>query len=90
MIKQVTVTIGSALNPNPIHINAGDIVVWANATTAVQTVNSDTGNSFTTGGIQPNENSLPITVPGTTTYTVTPANLHGSVKVTHAAVRPST
>jgi plastocyanin len=90
MIKEVTVTIGTALKPDPIHINAGDIVVWANATATVQTVNSDTGQSFTTGAIQPNENSLPITVPGTTTYTVTPANLHGAVKVAHAASRPST
>ena len=32
MIKEVTVTIGSALKPDPIHIHAGDIVVWANAT----------------------------------------------------------
>jgi plastocyanin len=90
MIKEVTVTIGSALTPDPIHINAGDIVVWANATTSVQTVNSDTGNSFTTGAIQPAENSLPITVPGATTYTVTPANLHGTVKVAHVAHRPTT
>jgi plastocyanin len=90
MIKQVNVTIGSALTPDPIHINAGDIVVWANATAAVQTVDSNTGQSFTTGAIQPNENSLPITVPGTTTYTVTPAKLHGTVTVAHGHVRPST
>lgn len=85
MIKEVTVTIGSALKPDPIHIDEGDIVVWSNATTAVQTVSSDSGQSFTTGTIQPNENSLPITVPGSTAYTVTPANLHGTV-----TVRPST
>jgi plastocyanin len=89
-MKEVTVTIGSALTPDPIHINQGDIVVWTNATTVAQTVSSDTGRSFTTGAIQPDENSLPITVPGSTTYTVTPANLHGKVTVTHAAVRPHT
>lgn len=82
MTQQATVTIGATLNPDPVQINAGDIVVWTNNTTAVQTVSSnDSGQTFTTGTIQPGANSLPISVPSTTGYTVSPAGLTGTVNV---------
>jgi hypothetical protein len=81
-MKQVTVTISSGLVPDPVQINLGDIVVWANSTSAVQTVSSnDAGQTFTTGPIQPSSNSLPITVPASTGYTVSPAGLNGTVSV---------
>ncbi|MGA2736749.1 MAG: hypothetical protein ABSG65_04785 [Bryobacteraceae bacterium] len=82
-MKQVNVTIVSILNPDPVQIDSGDIVVWTNNTTAVQTVSSnDGGQTFTTGPVQPGANSLPITVPTTTGYTVSPAGLAGTVIVT--------
>jgi len=85
-MKQFTVTIGATLNPDPLAISAGDIVVWANSTTQVQTAASDDGGqTFTTGPIQAGANSLPITVPASTPYTVVPAALHGSITVTAAA-----
>jgi plastocyanin len=81
-MMQVNVSIDAALNPDPIQINAGDIVVWTNNTTAVQTASSnDAGQTFTTGAIQPGANSLPITVPSSTGYTVQPAGLRGKVTV---------
>jgi hypothetical protein len=61
-------------------------VVWVNATNAVQTAGSDDGGqTFTTGPVQPGANSLPITVPVSTPYTVQPAGLHGSITVTAVA-----
>ena len=82
MTEQITVVVSGTLNPDPIEINAGDLVVWQNNTAAVQTASSDDGGeTFTTGPVQQNANSLPIVVPQTTTYTVTPAGLHGNITV---------
>jgi plastocyanin len=81
-MMQVNVSIAAALNPDPININSGDIVVWTNNTTSVQTASSnDAGQTFTTGPIQPGANSLPITVPSSTGYSVKPAGLQGTVNV---------
>ena len=85
-MKQVTVTISSTLTPDPVKILAGDIVVWVNKTSAVQTVSSnDGGQTFTTGPVQPNANSLPITVPASTGYAVSPAGLYGTVSLSASA-----
>jgi len=79
---QINVSIAAALNPDPIKIKSGDTVVWTNNTTSVQTASSnDAGQTFTTGPIQPGANSLPITVPSTTGYSVQPAGLQGTVNV---------
>ncbi len=87
-MNQATVTIGVTLSPETVQINVGDIVVWTNNTSDVQTVSSnDSGQTFTTGTIQPNANSLPITVPSTAGYTVSPAGLNGTVNVGVAARR---
>lgn len=81
-VNQFTVTISTSLSPDPVQIHLGDIVIWTNNTTAVQTVSSnDGGQTFTTGPVQPNANSLPITVPSTTGYGVSPAGLSGTVNV---------
>lgn len=92
-VKQATVTITTALQPDPVKIHAGDIVVWVNSTKAVQTVSSnDGGQTFTTGPVQPDANSLPITVPKTTAYSVSPAGLKGTVSVSRVAahLKPKT
>src|ERR1017187_6710565 len=81
-MNQSTVTIGAKLNPDPLSITAGDIVVWVNNTAEAQNASSnDGGQTFITGLIQPNGNSLPITVRTSTTYTVSPAGLLGSITV---------
>lgn len=85
-----TVSIGAALNPQSVRITSGDIVIWVNNTTAVQTASSDDGGqTFTTGPIQPGASSLPITVPASTTYTVSPAGLDGNVSVAFQETKPS-
>jgi hypothetical protein len=82
MTQQSTVTIGNTLIPDPLQIDAGDVVVWRNSTPAVQAASSDDdGQTFTTGPIQPTANSLPISVPASTGYTVSPAGLRGSIAV---------
>jgi hypothetical protein len=82
-MKQLTVTITTVLTPDPVTIDAGDIVVWVNNTSDPQTASSnDAGQTFTTGPIQPNANSLPIAVPASTVYSVSPAGLQGSITVT--------
>ena len=79
---QVNVSIAAVLNPDPIAMSSGDIVVWTNNAAAAQTVSSnDAGQTFTTGIIQPGANSLPIVVPSSTGYTVQPAGLQGSITV---------
>src|ERR1017187_10021163 len=84
-MNQSTVTIGAKLNPDPLSITAGDIVVWVNNTAEAQNASSnDGGQTFITGLIQPNGNSLPITVRTSTTYTVSPAGLLGSITVNMA------
>jgi plastocyanin len=81
-MKQHTIVISSVLTPNAITIAAGDTVVWVNNTTTTQTASSDDGGqTFTTGPIQPGANSLPITVPASTSYTVSPTGLRGSLVV---------
>ena len=86
-MKQVSVSIAAALNPDPIIIAAGDIVVWTNNTAMVQTASSnDGGQTFTTGAIQPGANSLPITVPASTSYAVSPAGLQGNITVNNMAL----
>lgn len=80
-----TVTIAAALNPDPLTIITGDTVVWVNNTPAVQTAGSiDGGQTFTTGPIQPNADSMPITVRKSTPYTVSPAGLSGNITVNMA------
>jgi len=77
------IIIGGTLNPNSLTINQGDAVVWANNTATVQDVSSnDAGQTFTTGPIQPSADSLPITVPSSTPYTVSPAGLAGNIDIT--------
>jgi plastocyanin len=81
MTHQILIT--GMLNPDPLTMNRGDAVVWTNNTAAVQNVNSnDAGQTFTTGPIQPNANSLPITVPTSTSYSVSPAGLAGTINIT--------
>ncbi len=81
-MNQETVTITTTLDPDPVTITAGDIVVWTNNTSTVQTASSDDGGqTFTTGPVQAGASSLPITVPSSTTYTVSPAGLNGTVTV---------
>ena len=53
-----TVTIlPTGFNPNPVTVQAGDSIEWLNAT---QDVQDATGDTFTTGPIQPGTTSLPI------------------------------
>ena len=81
-MTQHTVAINTTLSPEPIAITAGDIVVWVNNRSTQQSVSSnDGGQTFTTGPIQPGANSLPITVPASASYTVSPAGLQGNVTV---------
>lgn len=81
-MTQVTVSIGTTLDPDPIAIKSGDIIVWINNTTAAQTVSSnDSGQTFTTGPIQPGAGSLPISVSNSTRYTVSPVGIQGNVTV---------
>jgi plastocyanin len=82
MTQQVVVVIANALSPESIRIKVGDLVIWQNNTADVQTASSDDGGeSFTTGPIQENADSMPIAVPQTTTYTVSPAGFHGNITV---------
>lgn len=77
------INIASALVPKSISISDGDAVVWINNTATVQTASSnDAGQTFTTGPIQPNANSLPIAVPSATSYTVSPAGFTGNIVFT--------
>lgn len=88
-MKQVSIRISqpgtggaAVLDPNPITIDAGDTVVWTNSTATVQTASSrDGGQTFTTGAVQPGANSLPITVPRSTSYAVAPAGVNGNITV---------
>jgi len=88
-MKQVSVRINqpgaggaTVLDPDPITIAAGDVVVWTNNTATVQTASSsDAGQTFTTGAVQPGANSLPITVPASTSYAVAPAGVNGNITV---------
>jgi len=88
-MKQVSVRISqpvagaaAVLDPDPITIAAGDIVVWTNNTAIVQTASSsDGGQTFTTGAVQPGANSLPIAIPASTSYTVAPAGVSGNITV---------
>jgi plastocyanin len=81
-MTQHTVVISAVLSPNAITITVGDTVVWVNDTATKQTVNSNDGSqTFTTGSIQPGANSLPITVPASISYTVSPVGLQGSITV---------
>jgi hypothetical protein len=81
-IQRKDVIIGTSLNPDSLAITKGDIVVWLNNTPQVQTASSiDAGQTFTTGPIQPGAKSLPIAVPASTAYRVTPATLSGTITV---------
>jgi plastocyanin len=81
-VNQNSVTIANALIPSSITIAPGDTVVWVNQTAGVQTASSnDGGQTFTTGPIQPGASSLPITVPGSTGYRVSPAGFPGTITV---------
>lgn len=62
-MTQATVKItATGFSPNPLNIPANTQVLWVNATTTVQDATSDDGGqTFTTGPIQPGQNSLPIT-----------------------------
>jgi plastocyanin len=81
-MTQHTVVISVVLSPNAITITLGDTVVWVNNTATQQAASSnDGGQTFTTGSIQPGANSLPITVPASASYTVSPAGLQGSITV---------
>jgi plastocyanin len=82
MTQQHAIAIGSTLIPDPLQIDAGDVVVWQNNTATAETATSDDGGqTFTTGPIQPNANSLPISVPTSTAYTVSPAGFQSSITV---------
>jgi hypothetical protein len=62
-MTQTTVKItATGFNPVQLNIPPNTQVVWINATTTVQDATSnDGGQTFTTGPIQPGQNSLPIT-----------------------------
>lgn len=82
-MTQHSITIGITLMPDPLSIAVGDTVIWINTTAAVQHAGSnDGGQIFTTGPIQPNAQSLPISVPSSTGYTVSPAGLQGNISIT--------
>jgi hypothetical protein len=85
-MTEATVKIdATGFSPNPLNISANTQVVWGNATTTVQDATSnDGGQTFTTGPIQPGQNSLPITfskgdvqIP----YSSTASGLQGVVSV---------
>jgi plastocyanin len=71
-------------SPDPVMIEAGNAIQWINSTTQVQDA---TGETFTTGPIQPGAASLPIAFdfadPGLS-YTST-TGLHGTIVVSEAA-----
>jgi hypothetical protein len=85
-----SVTINNNLNPAQISIIVDDTIVWINSSQQVQTVTSDDGGqTFTTGSIAINSQSLPIIfsqVSGGVPYTCT-SGLHGTVivKISFAA-----
>jgi hypothetical protein len=57
-MPRTTVTIfTTGFSPNPVTINAGDSVDWLNSTNVVQDA---TGDTFTTGPIQPASSSMPL------------------------------
>jgi hypothetical protein len=72
------------LNPSQITINVDDTIVWINSSTQIQTVSSDDGGqTFTTGTIEVNSQSLPIVFSEPSSgisYTCT-SGLHGAVIV---------
>lgn len=89
-MKQATVKIGAAgFDPNPLAISADTQVVWQNTTATVQDATSDDGGqTFTTGPIQPGQNSLPITFSHDGKrihYSSTASGIKGLVVVGHQA-----
>jgi hypothetical protein len=87
-MNQATVTISSTgFSPNPLTISANTLVIWQNTTAAVQDATSnDSGQTFTTGQIQPGQHSLPITFSGGPSaqqipYSSTASGLTGSITV---------
>jgi hypothetical protein len=79
-----TVSVDAALSPDPLEVETDDTVVWVNASGQAQSIGSvDGGQAFTTGPIQPGEQSLPITfasVAPEILYTCT-SGLRGTVVV---------
>ena len=69
------VTIDDSLNSVQISINTGDTIVWINLSQKLQTVSSDDGGqTFTSGPIAINSQSLPIifsTASAGVTYVIT-------------------
>jgi plastocyanin len=50
--------------PDPVEIQAGDMIVWTNQTMALQDATSaDDGVTFRTGPLPSGSSSLPITLP---------------------------
>jgi plastocyanin len=61
-MKQHTVAIRSAFDPQTINIVVGDAIVWVNQTLQADNVSSDDGGqTFMTGPVQAGASSLPIT-----------------------------
>jgi hypothetical protein len=85
-MTEATVKINATgFSPNPLNIPANTQVVWVNATGTVQDATSnDGGQTFTTGPIQPGQNSLPITFSNggvQIPYSSTASGLQGLVSV---------
>jgi hypothetical protein len=85
-MTQATVKINATgFSPTPLNIAANTQVVWANATSTVEGATSDDGGqTFTTGPIQPGQNSLPITFAkggAKIPYSSTASGLKGVVSV---------
>lgn len=90
-MPRTTVTIiSTGFSPNPVTIQAGDSIEWANSTQQVQDA---TGATFTTGPIQPGAGSLPISfdfADPNISYISTTTGFQGSVVVQEVAIAPET
>jgi len=91
MVKQVSVKVsGSTVSPNPVSVAVNDQIVWINqGSSVIGLLSSDGGVTFTTGPIQPGQQSLPITMmapnPGLA-YISNPPGVKGKIIVTGYAV----
>ncbi|SRR6266481_3344308 len=90
-MPRTTVTIiSTGFSPNPVTIQVGDSIEWANSTQQVQDA---TGATFTTGPIQSGAGSLPISfdfADPNISYTSTTTGFQGSVVVHEAAMAQET
>src|SRR5262245_22025671 len=82
-MKEHTVRLTPAPDPDPLTIETGDTVVFVNTSAGVEIVRSNDGMTFTTGAVHPGASSMPIlfSAPSPAVAYTTTSGMTGTVVV---------